>query len=267
MSVLTVKNIVSGYADKIVIDGISFSADRGEFIGVIGPNGAGKSTLLKTVSRSIHPKKGDVLFEGKDIFKLPRKEFARSIAFVGQETAITFAFTALEIVMMGRFPYLRAFQGESEKDLSAVRRALKITDCENFFEREINQLSAGERQRIFIAKALAQEPRVILLDEPTSHLDISHQIQIMDILKDLSEKDGICVVSVFHDLNLASEYCDRLLLINDGRMGAQGRPEEVLKYEILEDVYKTVVIVQENPFSKKPYILLAPRAGRASARQ
>ncbi|MFH0771608.1 MAG: ABC transporter ATP-binding protein [Candidatus Omnitrophota bacterium] len=267
MGVLTVENIVSGYADKIVIDGVSFFADKGEFVGVIGPNGAGKSTLLKTMSRSIHPKKGDVLFEGKDIFKLPRKEFARSIAFVGQDTAVTFAFTALEIALMGRFPYLRAFQSESEKDLSAVRRALRITDCEDFLDRDINQLSAGERQRIFIAKALAQEPRLILLDEPTSHLDISHQIQIMDILKDLSEKDGICVVSVFHDLNLASEYCDKLLLVKDGRIYAQGRPSEVLRYEILEDVYKTVVIVQENPFSKKPYILLAPRAGRALARR
>lgn len=256
------KDIISGYGEKKVINGISFSVESGEFIGIIGPNGAGKSTLLKTISRVIHPKSGRVSIEEEDVFKMPLKEFAKSVAFVGQDTQVAFPFTVLEIVLMGRFPYLRAFQSESKEDLDAVHQALTVTDCTNFISRPIDQLSAGERQRVFIAKALAQNPKLILLDEPTSHLDISHQIQILDILKELSEANGISMISVFHDLNLASEYCDRLLLIDNGIIFAEGKPEEVLKYEILEEVYKTVVIVKENPLSKRPYILLTPRLKR-----
>lgn len=262
MSILTVKDIVSGYGQRTVINGISCSVEKSEFIGIIGPNGAGKSTLLKTISRVIHIRSGAILLEGKDIYRVLLKEFAKLVAFVAQDTQITFPFAVLEIVLMGRFPYLRAFQSESTQDFEIVHRALTTTDCESFASRPIDQLSAGERQRVFIAKALAQNPKLILLDEPTSHLDISHQIQILDILRDLSEKDGICVISVFHDLNLASEYCDRLLLIDNGRICAQGKPEEVLKYEILEGIYKTVVIVKENPYSKRPHILLAPRLRR-----
>lgn len=262
MNILTVRDIVSGYGERAIINGISFSVERGEFIGIIGPNGAGKSTLLKTISRVIHPKSGHVSIGEEDIFKMPLKEFAKSVAFVGQDTQVAFPFTVSEIVLMGRFPYLRVFQSESKEDLDAVHQALTVTDCTNFVSRPIDQLSAGERQRVFIAKALAQNPRLILLDEPTSHLDISHQIQILDILKELSEANGISMISVFHDLNLASEYCDRLLLIEDGIIFAEGKPQEVLKYEILEEVYKTVVIVKENPLSKRPYILLTPRLKR-----
>ncbi len=262
MNILTVRDIVSGYGEKIIINGISFSVRSGEFLGIIGPNGAGKSTLLRTMSRVIRPKRGHILLEGHDIFKMSLKEFAKSVAFVAQDTTVTFPFIALEIVLMGRYPYSRAFQSESKEDLEVVHQALTTTDCESFASRPIDQLSAGERQRVFIAKALAQNPKLILLDEPTSHLDISHQVQILDILRDLSEADGISVIAVFHDLNLASEYCDRLLLIDEGRICAQGSPEEVLKYEILEGIYKTVVIVKENPYSKRPHILLAPRLKR-----
>lgn len=262
MDILTVKDIVSGYGEKMIINGISFSVGKGEFLGIIGPNGAGKTTLLKTVSRVMHPKAGSVSLDGRDIYGMPLKEFARSVAFVAQDTVIAFAFTALEIALMGRSPYLRLFHDESRRDLDIVRRALAITDCDDFMNRPIDRLSAGERQRVFIAKALAQEPRLILLDEPTSHLDISHQVQVLDILKELTEKDGISIVSIFHDLNLAAEYCDRLLLIEDGRLAASGGPNDVIKYEIIERVYRTVVVVRENPVSGKPYILLAPRLNK-----
>lgn len=262
MDILTIKDIESGYGEKMIIKGISFFIEKGEFLGIIGPNGAGKTTLLKTISRAIHPKSGHVLLDGHNVFKMPLREFAKSVAFVAQDTAVIFPFPALEIVLMGRFPYLRMFQSESKDDLDIVHRALTITDCENFIFSPIDQLSAGERQRVFIAKALAQNPKLILLDEPTSHLDISHQIQILDILKDLAESNNISIVSVFHDLNLASEYCDRLLLINDGKIFIQGKPDEVLRYEILEEVYKTVVIVKENPITKRPHILLVPRLKR-----
>jgi len=264
--ILVVENIVSGYADKDVVNGVSFSVKRGEFFGIIGPNGAGKSTLLRTVSRVIHPRMGSVSVDGKDIFRMPLGDFSRSVAFVSQDTNIAFPFSVLDIVLMGRFPYLKLFQNETERDLEVVGRALGYTDCYEFMQRPIDQLSSGERQRVFIAKALAQEPKLILLDEPTSHLDISHQVQILDILKDLSEKQGISIVSVFHDLNLASEYCDRLLLLEAGRIAALGTPKEVLDYKVIERTYRTIVVVAENPVSKKPYIFLKPRLKKESER-
>src|SRR3989338_5901020 len=185
MNILTLKDIISGYGEKEVINGISFSVEKGEFLGIIGPNGAGKSTLLKTISRVIHIRNGNILLEGKDVYRVPLKEFAKSVAFVAQDTQITFPFAVLDIVLMGRFPYLGAFQSQSKEDFEVVHQALTTTDCESFASRPIDQLSAGERQRVFIAKALAQEPKLILLDEPTAHLDITHQVGILDLIKRL----------------------------------------------------------------------------------
>ncbi|MFA5338754.1 MAG: ABC transporter ATP-binding protein [Candidatus Omnitrophota bacterium] len=259
MTLLKAESVTGGYGREPVIKDISFSAASGKFIGIIGPNGAGKTTFLRMLSRVLHPSAGRVAIDGKDIYRMPMKEFAASAAFVASESGVIFPFTCLEIVMMGRFPYLHPLRGESEKDLEAVRRAIEMTDCSAFVSRQIDQLSAGERQRIFIARALAQEPRLIFLDEPTSHLDISHQVQILDLIKDLSERGGITIVAVFHDLNLASEYCDTLMLMDGGRVAALGEPKEVISYELIEKVYKTVVVVRENPVSGKPYVLLAPR--------
>jgi iron complex transport system ATP-binding protein len=255
---LDVKNVISGYAGKAVIKDVSFTAAEGEFIGIIGPNGAGKSTLMRTISRVLRPKSGSISIGAKDIFSMPQKDFARSVAFVSSDPAIVFPFTGLEVVMMGRFPYLKMFGSESKEDIEAVERAVAATDCAAVISRPIDRLSAGERQRVLIAKALAQEPGLMLLDEPTSHLDISHQVQVLDILKGLSEKK-ITVITVLHDLNLAAEYCDRLILIDDGVISSSGTPKEVLDYRMIERVYKTVVVVRENPVSGKPYVLLAPR--------
>jgi len=262
MDILTIRDVVSGYGEKMIVKGISFSVGKGEFLGIIGPNGAGKSTLLNTVSRVIHPRSGNVSLDGRDIYNMPLKEFAKSVAFVTQGTVVAFAFTALEIALMGRSPYLRLFQDESRRDIDIVRRALTVTDCGDFINRPIDQLSAGERQRIFIAKALAQEPRLILLDEPTAHLDITHQVGILDLIKRLNRELGLTVIMVLHDLNLASEYCQRLILINDGRIHKMGRPEEVLNYDVIEEVYKTVVVVEKSPISSKPYILLVSEEER-----
>ena len=266
MGALYVKNVVSGYAGKAVIRDVSFTAAEGEFIGIIGPNGAGKSTLMRTISRVLRPDSGSISIGSKDIFSMPQKDFARSVAFVSSDPAVVFPFTALEVVMMGRFPYIRMFGSESREDIEAVERAVAATDCGAVVSRPIDRLSAGERQRVLIAKALAQEPGLMLLDEPTSHLDISHQVQVLDILKGLSA-GKITVIAVLHDLNLAAEYCDRLVLISGGAVRSTGTPAEVLDYRIIEEVYNTVVVVRENPVSGKPYVLLAPGSKKGGDRK
>lgn len=260
---LHVENISSGYSGRAVIEGIDFSAQKGEFVGIIGPNGAGKSTLTRTISRALPPIKGAVKYNGEDIYKAPSNKIACSIAVVPQDTLIVFEFSVRDIIMLGRIPYLKKFKKETEKDLSAVERAMALTNTTRLADRFINELSAGERQRVIIAKALAQEPKLLILDEPTSHLDISHQIEIFDLIKDLSVNEGLTVLAVLHDLNLASEYCDKLLLMNNGGIFRQGRPREVLDYKTIEEVYKTVVIVNENPISKKPYIFLVSGKNRS----
>ena len=260
---LHVENLSSGYAGRAVIEGINFSAQKGEFVGIIGPNGAGKSTLIRTISRALPPIKGIVKYNGQDIYKASPNEIACSVAVVPQDTLIVFEFLVRDIVMLGRIPYLKKFKKETEKDLSAVETAMALTNTTHLADRFINELSAGERQRVIIAKALAQEPKLLILDEPTSHLDISHQVEIFDLIKDLSTKEGLTVLAVLHDLNLASEYCDRLLLMNNGEIFRQGEAREVLDYKTIEEVYKTVVIVNENPISKKPYIFLVSKKNRS----
>ncbi len=258
MAQFEIDRLVSGYPGKTVLNGISFTTREGEFLGIIGPNGAGKSTLLKTMSRVLRPLSGSVKAGSRDIFSIHLKEFARSVAFVSSDPSIVFPFTGLDVIMMGRFPYLRMFASEKRKDIEAVDRAVAAADCAGIISRPIDNMSAGERQRILIAKALAQEPEVIILDEPTSHLDISHQVHVLDILKDLSVGKRITIIAVLHDLNLAAEYCDRLLLMDNGAIVSSGAPSEVLDYSTIEKVYKTVVVVRENPVSGKPFVLLAP---------
>lgn len=261
-NLLEARNLYAGYLDKTIISEIDFSVKKGEFIGIIGPNGAGKSTLIRALSRTLKPFKGNILYGARDVYKIPLNEVARSIAVVPQDTLIIFEFLVWDIILMGRTPYIEKFKGETKKDVEACERALKLTDTTGLADRFINELSAGERQRVIIAKALAQEPGLLLMDEPTSHLDISHQIEIFDLIKRLSKNEGLTVISVLHDLNLASEYCDRLILMYNGKIFAQGAPEEVLNYKTIEEVYKTIVVVGQNPVSKRPYIFLVPKEER-----
>lgn len=253
---LKVKNLSGGYDKKIIIKDISFAIQRGDFLGIIGPNGSGKSTLLRLMSRVLMPGKGNIIFEDKDISEMKLKEFCRKTAFVPQDTLINFSFSVEEIVLMGRIPHLRRLQFESKKDFLIAQNALSLTDTLYLKEKQIDTLSAGERQRVIIAKALAQEPILLFLDEPTSHLDIGHQIQILDLLKKLNRERNLTIVMVLHDLNLAAEFCNRIILLNEGKIFKEGLPEEVLTYQNIETVYKTVVVVNKNPISDKPYIIL-----------
>ena len=253
---LKVDKLFGGYGKENVLEDITFDIKKGEFLGIIGPNGSGKSTLLRLMSRVLYPKKGKMLFEGKEISMLKLSELCKRVAFVSQDTQISFSFSVWEIVLMGRIPHLGRLQLETKKDFAIAENSLSLTNSLELRNRKIDQLSAGERQRVIIAKALTQEPILLLLDEPTSHLDIGYQIQILDLLKRLNHQRKLTVVIVLHDLNLASEYCHRLILLNEGRIFKEGTPEEVLTYQNIETIYKTTVVVNKNPISSKPYVTL-----------
>lgn len=253
---INVISLCGGYHNKLIIKDVSFEINKGDFLGVIGPNGSGKSTLLRLMTKVLHPQGGRVLLEEKDIRAMNLKEFCRKVSFVPQDTVISFPFTAEEIVLMGRTPHLGRIQHETKKDLYIAHNALSMTDTLYIKEKLVSELSAGERQRIIIAKALAQEPMLLFLDEPTSHLDIGHQAQILNLLRHLNKKQALTVVMVMHDLNLASEYCNRIILLDEGKIFKDGTSEEVLTYQNIESVYKTVVVVNKNPVSSKPYVIL-----------
>ncbi|HNX68958.1 MAG TPA: ABC transporter ATP-binding protein [Candidatus Omnitrophota bacterium] len=255
---LQAKGLTCGYGSKVVLEDVDFSVEPGAFLGILGPNGSGKTTLLKALTRLLEPKRGEVLFGGKNIWDISLREFAREFAAVSQSVSAV-PVTVEEYVALGRTPHYRDFQFlEGRKDFEIVAEAMRVTGVEVLADRLMTQLSGGERQLAAIARALAQEPRWLVLDEPTAHLDIAHQIRILDLLKRLNHEKKITIVIVHHDLNLVSEYCDRILLISEGKIFKGGSPEEVLTYANIEAVYKTVVIVNKNPISSKPFVLLVP---------
>ncbi|MDD5679997.1 MAG: ABC transporter ATP-binding protein [Candidatus Omnitrophica bacterium] len=256
------EGIFGGYTDEIVVKDVSFSLNAGEFLGIIGPNGSGKSTLLRLLTRVLTPKKGSIYLAGKDAGKIPLKEFFRRVAFVPQDMVVNFSFTVWEIALMGRIPHLGRLQLETRKDFAATEEALLLTDTFRLKEKYIDNISAGERQRVVIAKALAQEPVLLFLDEPTSHLDIAYQIQVLELLKKLNKENGLTIVMVLHDLNLASEYCNRIMLLDKGSVFKDGSPSDVLTYGNIEAVYKTAVLVNKNPLSLKPFITVVSGESR-----
>ncbi len=253
-TLLKVENLNGGYEKNDVLGNVSFDVGKGEFLGIIGPNGSGKSTLLKLITRVIYPTSGNVLFEGKNIYKIKLKELCKKIAFVSQDTVINFPFSVWEVVLMGRIPYLNRMQAETKQDFLIAEKSLAQTKTGNLKYKIINQLSAGERQRVIIAKALTQEPALLFLDEPTAHLDIGYQAQIMALLKELNAKVNLTVVMVLHDLNLASEYCNRIILLNNGTILGNDIPEVVLTQENMLKAYKADVQISKNPSSLKPWI-------------
>jgi iron complex transport system ATP-binding protein len=255
MTALEAKKIQFFYNTFPVIDGISLSLNQGEFLGIIGPNGAGKSTMLRLLSGILKPKNGSVELFGINMSTQSHKTIARNIAFVPQETHFALNFTVEEIVSMGRYPYQRPFHHEDQEDRSAVGNALKVTNATDLRARTINSLSSGERQLVVVARSLAQSPKILLLDEPTSHLDLYHQHAIMELLERLN-KEGISIAVVHHDLNLASLYCQNLILIHRGKVYAEGEPNELLNRRILKEVYGTDVTIVRHPEKNVPQIFL-----------
>jgi len=254
--VIEMRGVTCGYGEKTVLHDIDLSVGGGEFFGIIGPNGSGKTTMLRAMTRLIKPVKGTVLLGGVDMKTLPIADVARKIAVVSQSMPLI-EMTVREFVLLGRIPYYRKFQFfEKEEDDTIAERAMEMTGIGHLGETLMSEMSAGEVQLAFIARGLAQQPEVLLLDEPTSHLDITHQAAILDLVRRLNRQDGLTVVIILHDLNLASEYCDRLVLMEAGTVRKVGTPAEVLDYETIEEVYRTVVVVRENPLSHKPFIMI-----------
>lgn len=263
---LTVEDLEVAYGQRSVLRDISFDVPAGGFVGLIGPNSCGKSTLLKAVSRLLRPVAGRVLIDGRDVWRETTPlQMARTVAVVPQDFPLAFPFTVEETVLMGRTPYVGRFRGEQPRDLAQVRVAMRATGTFDLAVRPVSELAGGERQRVILAKALAQEPRLLLLDEPTSHLDINHQIEILDLLRHLNRTQGLTIVIVLHDLNLASIYCDRLFLLARGGIVAEGPPQEVLTQAHLEDVYGSRVLVGRHPVYGCPQVTLLSQIGRGPA--
>ncbi|HET6453729.1 MAG TPA: heme ABC transporter ATP-binding protein [Armatimonadota bacterium] len=251
-----------------ILNGISFEIRAGEFLGVIGPNGSGKSTLLRTMAGVLTPLSGSVRLDGSEVARIHGRQLARRLAIVPQDNPIAFDFTVQEIVLMGRSPHLRRFEIEKGRDAEIAVDALRRTNLLHLADRSIGTLSGGERQRAMIARALAQQTDILFLDEPTAHLDINYQVEILDLARRENAENGKTVVVVLHDLNLAAEFCDRLIMLSEGSVFAAGSPEEVITRENVQQVYGTSVWVRKHPTSGRPYVLsLGSRAVASKFRE
>jgi len=242
-----------------ILRGVDIRVDAGEFFGIIGPNGSGKSTLLKLLSGIERAQRGDVSLGGRELGGYARKELARLLAVLQQDALPPLGYTVREVVEMGRYPYQSWLGGEKEDPEELIGKVMEKLDLTRLSDRPVSELSGGERQRVALAKTLVQEPNVLMLDEPTTFLDIGFQLQMMDYIRDWQRDNGLTVVAVLHDLNLAAQYCDRLLVLHGGRVAAVGKPEEVLVPELVNEVYGTEPIVLRHPDSGVPQILLRGR--------
>ncbi|MFP4142397.1 MAG: ABC transporter ATP-binding protein [Thermoplasmata archaeon] len=254
MVILELDNVTTGYKKNKVLKNLSFSVEEGGFIGIIGPNGSGKSTLIKCITNVLDPWAGRVEIAGKNVSRISRKQIAKIIAVVPQDTYISFPYSVEEVVLMGRCPYLGRFENYDKEDYNIAESSMNETKTYGFRYQKINELSGGEMQRVMIARALTQEPKLLLLDEATSHLDIGHKKEVMDTIKKKNEKENLSVVSVHHNLNLAARYCEKILLMDEGEKHAFGRPKEVLTNSNLRSVYGIEAEVQEHPKDGSLYV-------------
>jgi iron complex transport system ATP-binding protein len=258
MLTLRLQHVSLGYSKKTVIHDVTFEAIPGEMLGIIGPNGSGKSTLIKGISRIITPSSGHIFLDGLNIAGMSRENLAKLVAVVPQNPFLPELFTAFELVLLGRTPHLGLFRYETENDYAIVRNAMQLTNTVDLAERRIGELSGGERQRLTISRALAQEPKVILLDEPTAHLDINYQVETLDLAQNLCREQGLIVVTTLHDLNLAAQYCDRLVMLQNGQIHSEGVPEKVINAHAIKEVYGADVYVYPHPMNNLPTTYIAP---------
>lgn len=252
---LEIKNLNFSYGKNVVLNDVSFSATAGEFISIIGPNGAGKSTLIKVMDGILHTGRREVSLDNKSIGDYSRKELAQKIAYLPQDSKFAFDYTVREVVMMGRFPYLKGMLTYTVEDIQIVREMMTLMEIEKFSSRGFNELSGGEKQRVLIASALAQQPKIILLDEPTNALDLHHQIAIYNILKKLQREENLTIIVVTHDINLAAQYCERMTLMGNGKIIRDGTPEKVLQFNLIQDTFGVKVYIDINPLTETLYIL------------
>jgi iron complex transport system ATP-binding protein len=253
---LSFDRVTAGYGSRVALRDVTFSAGVGEIVGLVGPNGSGKTTAIRVASRSLEPREGRVLVAGQDPYRASAREAARLAAVVPQEVMPTFEFTARELVLMGRTPYLTTFGGGTPEDHRRVREALQTAGVEDLVDRPLAELSGGEKQRVILAQALAQDAPVMLFDEPTTHLDLRHVVEILQTMTGLAAS-GRAVLSVFHDLNVAAASCDRLVALDRGEVVADGAPNTVVTPALLREVYGVEAEVHEHAVTGRPTVYVA----------
>jgi iron complex transport system ATP-binding protein len=256
--VLTLKNVGFNYGRAWALRGIDLQIYGSEIVGILGPNGSGKTTLLKIIDGILIPHHGEVLVRKKSLLSLKRAEIAKELAMVSQESHFQFEFSVLEVVLMGRFPHLGKLQFEGDRDMQVALSALEATHARELAERSIHRISGGEKQRVLIARALAQEPRMILLDEPTAFLDLKYKREIFQLVSSLSADKGLAVIVVTHDVDLSAQYCHRLVLLKNGEIYRSGDPASVVTSDNIQAVYECPVVVDSNPVTGKPRVSVRP---------
>lgn len=255
-NILKVKDIFAGYDKKIVLKNINFEIEKGEFCGIIGPNGSGKTTLLKILAKILKPFSGEIYINDCEISKIHFKKFSKIVSYLPSSIDIHFSYTVEEIILFGKYPDIGKIKKiKKDENFEIICEIFQIKDL---LSRKIWELSDGEKQRVFLSQTFIQNTEIVLLDEPISHLDIGYQFKIMDIIKKINRESKKTIISIFHDLNIASEYCDKLLLVLNGEIYSKGTPDKVLTFENIEKVYNTNVIVYKNPYTSKPFILSLP---------
>jgi iron complex transport system ATP-binding protein len=260
MVTLNVNGVDCRYGSVKVLSDINFQVNPCDFVGILGPNGSGKTTLLKSISRVLKPHRGSILIDNLNVYSLKAIEVAKKLAVVPQDSAVGFNFSVIDVVLMGRNPHMGQFQMESQKDVEIARHAMELTNTWHLADRSIHELSGGERQRVIIARALAQEPKILLLDEPMTHLDIINQLEVMDLIKSLCVKNGLMVLAVIHDLNMAARYCNTAILLKDSNIFAAGNIETVLTSENIRNVFQVDAIVRKNLVTNSLYVIpLSPQ--------
>lgn len=251
---LRLQDVKMSFDGRIVLEGIDLTIQPGELVGLIGPNGAGKSTLLRLIAKLIPPDQGAIALEGREVEGLNHRSVAQKVAVVPQQAQLAFSFPVREVVLMGRHPHLSRFQNEGVEDYRIVQESMVATETEQFAERPVTELSGGERQRVLLARALAQKPRLLLLDEPTANLDLKYQLRALSLVRRLTA-EGIAALAAIHDLNLAGRFCNRLVLLDRGQIRIIGTPWEVITQVHLEPVYGVKVRIEGNPNMGPPLVV------------
>lgn len=251
---ISCKNLKVGYEEKVIIENLSLSITKGEVVSIIGPNGCGKSTLLKTLSRIIKPMSGGIYIQNESIKNLKSKHISQKVCLLSQHNDAPGDLTVEELVYFGRIPHKKWYESKTKSDEEIVNWAIENTGLKRYKNTPINSLSGGERQRAYIAQALCQKPDILLLDEPTTYLDISYQLEVMELVSEINEKFNITIVMVLHELNQASKYSDRLVIMKDGEIVSDGCPKEVINKETIKQVYKIECDIDNDPISNKPRI-------------
>ena len=251
----TANNITAGYDKTIIVDGVSVAIPQGKISVIVGANACGKSTLLKTFARLLTPKAGSIVLDGREIRSLPSKQLARILGLLPQSPIVPEGITVSDLVARGRFPHQTFLKGMGKKDYEAVESALSTMGITELANRSVDELSGGQRQRVWIAMTLAQETDILLLDEPTTYLDITHQVEILDLLTDLNRSRGSTILMVLHDINLSARYADHIFAMRKGQLIAQGAPSEVITEELIKDVFDLDCMVIRDPVSNTPFIV------------